>query len=81
MNGYRSTAHGIPGASLSHSPSWVLGSLRRVASEIRVRAGHLARRVGRIGPDQWFLVGFALLFLLFFLILLVQPSAVGRGGR
>lgn len=70
MNGYWSRAQGI---DQSH--------LRRVASEIRGRVGQLAHRVGRIGPDQWFLAGFAILFLLFFLILLVQPSAVGRGGR
>ena len=86
MNGYWSRAHGIDpshlaGASLSHSLSSALDKLRRVAAGLRGRVGHLAHRVGRIGPDQLFLAGFAILFLLFFLILLVQPSAVGRGGR
>jgi hypothetical protein len=34
-----------------------------------------------VTPDQWFLVGFVVLFLAFFVLLLVQPSGVGRGGR
>lgn len=31
--------------------------------------------------DRWFLIGFALLLALFAILLFVQPSAVGRGGR
>jgi hypothetical protein len=41
----------------------------------------LRRRLAGLSPDQWFLVGFVVLFLAFFVILVVQPSAVGRGGR
>ena len=39
------------------------------------------RRLSGVAPDKWFLVGFVILFLLFFFVLLVQPSGVGRGGR
>ncbi len=31
--------------------------------------------------DRWFAIGLALLLLAFAILLIVQPSAVGRGGR
>jgi hypothetical protein len=31
--------------------------------------------------DRWFAIGLALLLLIFAILLIVQPSAVGRGGR
>jgi hypothetical protein len=31
--------------------------------------------------DRWFAIGLALLLVIFAILLLVQPSAVGRGGR
>jgi hypothetical protein len=45
------------------------------------RIRHLPRRLARVSRDQWLLLGFAVMFFLFFIILLVQPSSVGRGGR
>jgi hypothetical protein len=41
----------------------------------------LPARLARVSPDRWFLLGFVILFLVFFAILLVQPSGVGRGGK
>jgi hypothetical protein len=41
----------------------------------------LVRRLNAVSPDQWFLVGFVLLLLVFLFVLVVQPSSVGRGGR
>jgi hypothetical protein len=48
---------------------------------IRVRAVSLVQRLQATTPDQWFLVGFVLLLVAFLVVLLVQPSSVGRGGR
>lgn len=31
--------------------------------------------------DRWFAIGLVLLLVLFAILLIVQPSAVGRGGR
>jgi hypothetical protein len=31
--------------------------------------------------DRWFAIGLALLLVIFAILLIVQPSAVGRGGR
>ncbi len=31
--------------------------------------------------DRWFAIGLALLLVIFAILLVVQPSAVGRGGR
>jgi hypothetical protein len=57
------------------------GWLRQKVASTRVRAGELLRRLKAMTPDQWFLVGFALLLVAFVFVLLVQPSSVGRGGR
>jgi hypothetical protein len=38
-------------------------------------------RVASITPDRWFLFGMILLFVAFLVVLMVQPSSVGRGGR
>jgi len=31
--------------------------------------------------DRWFAIGLALLLVIFAILLIVQPSALGRGGR
>lgn len=31
--------------------------------------------------DRWFTIGLAVLLLIFAILLIIQPSAVGRGGR
>lgn len=40
----------------------------------------VARRLGLVSPERWWLLLFAILFLAFFVILLFQPT-IGRGGR
>jgi hypothetical protein len=67
-------AHGSLGHSLA---AWIV----RIRERFRTFTRAIARRVGAIRPDQWFLFGFALLLLLYLAVLLVQPSSVGRGGR
>jgi hypothetical protein len=39
------------------------------------------RRIRMIAPERWFLACFVILFLVFFLLLVIQPTSVGRGGR
>ena len=39
------------------------------------------RRLRRATPRDWFLLCLGLLLLAFSLTLLIQPTAVGRGGR
>ena len=39
------------------------------------------RQLKATTPDQWFAIGFVLLLVVFLVVLLVQPSSVGRGGR
>jgi hypothetical protein len=39
------------------------------------------RRIRMIAPERWFLAGFVILFLVFFLLLVIQPTSAGRGGR
>ncbi len=46
-----------------------------------IRLSSAIGRLKAVRPEQWFLVGFVILFLAFAVVLLVQPSAVGRGGR
>jgi hypothetical protein len=41
----------------------------------------VVQRLRSLTPDQWFGLVFVLLVLVFAVVLLVQPSAVGRGGR
>jgi hypothetical protein len=41
----------------------------------------MPRRRWSVTPDQWFFLGFALLILGFLMVLVLQPGAVGRGGR
>jgi type II secretory pathway component PulM len=55
--------------------------LRKTTMGIRVAAIGMARRLKAVSPDQWFLVGFVLLLVVFLFLLIVQPSSVGRGGR
>jgi hypothetical protein len=54
---------------------------RRLVSYIWLAALGLGRRARTMSPERWFLIVFALLFLAFFAVLLLQPSSVGRGGR
>jgi hypothetical protein len=54
---------------------------RRVLRNTLGAAASLGRRLRAVAPAGWFLLGFALLLLAFLLALLIQPSAVGRGGR
>ena len=63
-----------------HLREWatLLGGM---VARIRTAVTRLTRRKAGVAPDKWFLVGFVILFLLFFFVLLVQPSGVGRGGR
>jgi hypothetical protein len=56
-------------------------SVRRTIVRIHTAVEGLTQRLTGVSPDRWFLLGFAILFLVFFAILLVQPSSVGRGGR
>ncbi|MBA3316657.1 MAG: hypothetical protein H0T50_01010 [Gemmatimonadales bacterium] len=57
---------------------WFDTWLPRAASRPRL---HLVRRLKAVPPDRWFLIGFVLLFGVFFLVLVVQPSSVGGGGK
>jgi hypothetical protein len=41
----------------------------------------VVRRLGTVTPDRWFTLFFLLLILAFVVVLLVQPTGVGRGGR
>ena len=51
--------------------NWV----RRTIAQVRTAGFRTARRTAGVAPDKWFLVVFVILFLAFFVILLVQPSA------
>ena len=83
--GHHSTLH--PPAILAEH-----ATLRRWIVELQHRIAHVARRLRTgiaelvrwlraITPAQWFLLGFALLFVAYAIVLLTAPSAVGRGGR
>ena len=74
-------ASALRGLSYRDWPRSLGESARRTLVRIRTGVAPLTRRLAGVTPDQWFLVGFVILFLVFFLILLVQPSGVGRGGR
>lgn len=50
-------------------------------SSIQLASVSLLRRLMATTPDQWFLVGFVLMLMVFLVVLLTQPSSVGRGGR
>lgn len=50
----------------------------RVAGELLSGIG---RRLRQAPAREWFLLCLGLLLLAFFLTLLIQPTAVGRGGR
>jgi hypothetical protein len=45
------------------------------------RGEQAGRRIRGISSERWFLAGFVILFLVFFVLLIVQPTSVGRGGR
>jgi hypothetical protein len=60
----------------------------RLAERVR-RAGRVARAVVEAGirpvrmvpAERWFWLGMVLLLALYVVILVVQPTAAGRGGR
>jgi len=54
---------------------------RKTITGILGAAVGVVRRLKAVNPDQWVLGGFVLLLLAFLVVLLVQPSSVGRGGR
>jgi hypothetical protein len=56
---------------------WMRGTVART----RAAVARLTRHMAGVASDKGFLVGFVILFLLYFFVLLVQPSGVGRGGR
>jgi hypothetical protein len=58
-----------------------IDTLSRLVGAMRRRAVAGAHRLRSLSSDHWFVVGFALLLLAFLFVLMVQPSAVGRGGR
>ena len=76
-SGLVTTASAPPPLSQSSIPSL----LSRLCRDIRDRALARFHRLRSVSPDRWFLIGFGLLLLAFLFVLLVQPSAVGRGGR
>jgi hypothetical protein len=53
----------------------------RLVTAIRGAALSIASRLPAMTPDRWFLAVFALVLLAFLILLMVQPSSVGRGGR
>ena len=53
----------------------------RTLRVLRAGGSALIRWVRSRAPDQWILLGFLLLVAVYLLVLLLQPSAVGRGGR
>ena len=63
------------------APSMLGNPAGRVAPRFRplLRAGMAALK--RVTPGRWFLIGFLALFLLFLVVLVLEPGAVGRGGR
>jgi hypothetical protein len=75
------TKNGLPAVSYREWSASLRGSVKRIVVRARTAVGGLMSRLAKVSPDLWFLLGFALLFLLFLIILVVQPSSVGRGGR
>ena len=55
--------------------------LARLASTALSNVRFVAARIRGVAPERWFLLVFARLLLTFVLLLFVQPSGVGRGGR
>lgn len=41
----------------------------------------MRQKLRAVTPDRWILLGFAVLLLAFLIALVLQPGAVGRGGR
>jgi hypothetical protein len=75
------TENGLPAVSYREWSAPLRGFVRRTMARVRPAVAGLMSRLSRVSPDHWFLLGFALLFFLFLIILVVQPSSVGRGGR
>ena len=63
----------------------ILGGVRailsRLVSQCRATIASIVARTSAVTPDRWFVLLFVLLVLIFVVVLLVQPSGVGRGGR
>jgi len=69
---------GLGSSVLSTRPSRLLST---TIAAVRTRALDVLARVRAVTPDRWFLLGMVLLLLVFLVVLIVQPSSVGRGGR
>lgn len=68
--------------SLRLSRSRDLGRvLARLASNWRARVHSALARMHDVAPERWIVLLFVLLLLMFVVMLIVQPSRVGRGGR
>ena len=69
---------GIGSPVLNARPSRLLN---RAIAPIRALALGVLVRARAVNPDRWFLLGMVILLLVFLVVLVVQPSSVGRGGR
>ena len=77
-SGYRRSGPSWP-TSASGSRSCTPSSAHRPTGSDQIAA--LVQRVRTVTPEQWFLVGFVLLFVAYAVVLITAPVAVGRGGR
>jgi hypothetical protein len=78
-------SHTITGISASRVPSVnnsrFLHLLDRAVAAIRALVRGATRQVASLTPDRWFQFGMILLLVAFLVVLMVQPSSVGRRGR
>ena len=68
---------GGPGSSVARSSRL----LSKTVAALRIGALNVLARARAVTPDRWFLLGMVILLLVFLVVLIVQPSSVGRGGR
>lgn len=69
------------GVSALAARSSIAAILARRFGEVRNRATVSAQRLRAVTPERWFGSVFVILLLAFLFVLIVQPNAVGRGGR
>jgi uncharacterized protein (DUF2236 family) len=55
--------------------------LARLRHRVAAGAASLSRRMHAVRPEHLLWVALAMLFVLFVLVLLFEPTAAGRGGR
>jgi len=76
------TITGIPASTVpSVNNSRFLQLLGRAVAAARALVRGALVRIASVTPDRWFLFGMILLLMAFLVVLMVQPSSVGRGGR